>query len=115
MSRKRRTGLQRTRIFDAHRGKCCLCGLKIDTLKQKWILEHLKPLWLGGADDESNLAPAHFHCAIEKTKAEAPVKAKSDRIRARHIGIRKPSKFACSRQSKFKRKISGEVVLRSNI
>jgi 5-methylcytosine-specific restriction endonuclease McrA len=89
MKRKRRTGLQRTKIFDAHGGICCLCEFKIDAPKQKWILEHKKPLWLGGADDESNLAPAHYDCAIEKTRAEAPVKAKSDRIRARHIGIRK--------------------------
>ena len=79
----------RTRIFDRDGGKCCLCGTNIDVPKQKWILEHIKPLWLGGADDEGNMAPAHFHCAIEKTKEEAPVKAKSDRIRARHIGARK--------------------------
>ena len=26
----------------------------------KWGLEHIKPLWLGGVDDESNLAPAHY-------------------------------------------------------
>jgi 5-methylcytosine-specific restriction protein A len=112
MKRRRRTGLQRTKIFDAHGGKCCLCKLPIDTPKQKWILEHLTPLWLGGADDETNLAPAHYDCAINKTREEAPVKAKSDRIRARHIGIRKKSKFACSRNSKFKKKITGEVVLR---
>jgi len=79
----------RTRIFDRDNGNCCLCGIEIDTPKQKWILEHIKPLWLGGADDESNMAPAHYDCAIEKTRKEAPVKAKSDRIRASHLGIKK--------------------------
>lgn len=89
MKRRRLATLQRTKIFDRDGGRCCLCGLKINAPKDKWILEHIKPLWLSGADDESNMAPAHFHCAIEKTKAEAPVKAKSDRVRARHIGARK--------------------------
>lgn len=113
MKRRRLTALQRTKVFDRDGGVCCLCGLKINAPKDKWILEHIKPLWLSGADDESNMAPAHYHCAIEKTRKEAPVKAKSDRVRARHIGIRKKSTFACSRDSKFKKKISGEVVLRS--
>lgn len=90
MTKRRSIGrVMRTRIFDRDGGVCCLCGLVIDAPKQKWILEHRKPLWLGGADDESNMAPAHYHCAIEKTKAEAPVKAKSDRVRARHLGIKK--------------------------
>jgi 5-methylcytosine-specific restriction endonuclease McrA len=89
MKRRSIGRVMRTRIFDRDKGKCCLCGLKIDAPKDKWILEHLKPLWLGGADDESNMAPAHYSCAIEKTKAEAPVKAKSDRVRANHLGIKK--------------------------
>lgn len=90
MKRRRLTALQRTKVFDRDNGICCLCGLKINAPKDKWILEHVVPLWLGGADDESNMAPAHFHCAIEKTRKEAPVKAKSDRVRARHIGLKKP-------------------------
>lgn len=94
----------RTRIFDRDDGKCCLCGTNIDVPKQKWILEHIKPLWLGGADDESNMAPAHYSCAIEKTRAEAPVKAKSDRVRANHLGIRKP------RTIRRWRKFNGDVV-----
>jgi 5-methylcytosine-specific restriction protein A len=89
MKRRRLTALQRTKVFDRDSGRCCLCGLKINTPKDKWILEHVVPLWLSGADDESNMAPAHYHCAIEKTRKEAPVKAKSDRVRARHLGIKK--------------------------
>jgi hypothetical protein len=34
------------------------------------------------------------------------------RKRAKHIGIRKPSRFLGSKDSAFKKKISGEVVRR---
>lgn len=89
MTRKRLSRLARSRIFGD--GNCCLCGIKIDAGRgDKWIVEHIKPLWLGGADDESNMGPAHEHCARQKTSAEAPVKAKSDRVRANHLGIKKP-------------------------
>jgi hypothetical protein len=39
--------------------------------------------------------------------------ARAKRRERKHIGIRKTSKFACSRGSRFKKKVgSGEVVLR---
>ena len=91
MKRRSPTRLMRTRIFDSAEGKCCLCGLPIDASRgTPWIVEHIKPRWLGGSDDESNMGPAHKHCATQKTKDEAPVKAKSDRIRANFLGIKKP-------------------------
>lgn len=102
----------RVRIFQKNEGICYLCWLKIDPVKQRWVAEHIKPIWLGGADDESNMAPVHQQCAIDKTTSEAPIKAKSDRIIATRLGIRKRSAFACSRDSGWKRKISGEVVRR---
>lgn len=106
--------LARVRIFDKAGGACCICHLKIHAPKQKWGVEHIKPLWLSGADDESNMGPAHWDCMIEKTVSEAPIKAKSDRQRANHLGIRKPSTFPGSRNSRWKRKISGEVVPRES-
>lgn len=108
------TRLQRVKLFDAHNGICVICKLPIDATRgTKWVAEHVIPLWLGGADDETNMGPAHERCAIEKTVKEAPVKAKGDRVRANHLGIRKPSRFPCSRNSKFKKKIDGSVVLRN--
>jgi 5-methylcytosine-specific restriction protein A len=114
MSRRRHlTKLMRTRIFDSTKGVCCICDTKIDAERgAKWIVEHCKPLWMGGADDETNMKPAHQACAIEKTVGEAPVKAKNDRIRARYLGIRKPSRMPGSKDSRFKKKIDGSVVLR---
>ena len=40
------------------------------------------------------------------------MKAKNDRVRKKHLGIKKPSTFACSKSSKWKKKLNGEVVLR---
>lgn len=91
MKRKRLSRLARTRIFDAAKGICCICDTPIRAGSgDKWIVEHEKPLWLGGTDDETNMGPAHQRCAINKTSSEATVKAKNDRMRARHLGIRKP-------------------------
>ena len=91
MKRKRLTRLARTRLLLNANSICCICHQPIHAQRgEKHIVEHLTPLWLGGADDESNMAPAHERCAIQKTVAEAPVKAKSDRQRAKHLGIKKP-------------------------
>ena len=109
--RRRLTRLQRTRIHDAVNGVCCLCGTPIGA--KRWIVEHLKPLWLGGADDETNMGPAHERCAIDKTVSEAPIKAKSDRVRANYLGIPKTGRpMPGSRRSKFKKRMDGSVVLR---
>lgn len=105
MKRRYLSRLARIRIYDNAEGKCCLCGWPIDAGRGgKWVVEHLKPLWLGGADDELNMGPAHQRCAVEKTVSEAPVKAKGDRVRARHLGIRKRRTF------RGWRKMNGEVV-----
>lgn len=115
MRRKPLTRLQRVKLFDSVGGKCCLCGAVIRAERgDRWIVEHLKSLWLGGADDETNMGPAHERCAIAKTTREAPVKAKGDRIRAKHLGIRKTVSrpMPGSKASGWKRKIDGTVVKR---
>jgi 5-methylcytosine-specific restriction enzyme A len=115
--RRRLTRLQRTKIFDGAKGICCLCKLPILASRgERWIVEHIVPLWLSGDDDESNMGPAHERCAIEKTVGEAPVKAKSDRVRARHLGIRKTKKrggFLTNKDGPFKRKVTGELIRRN--
>ena len=98
----------RARVFDKAQGLCHLCGGKI-AVADKWDVDHILALALGGADDESNFAPAHKRCHQDKTRGDVGMIRKADRQRARHIGAKGPSKW---RQSKWKRKISGEVVLR---
>lgn len=113
--RKPLSRLARVRIFDNAHGTCCLCYTKINAERgAKWIVEHIKPLWLGGDDGERNMGPAHLSCAHYKTSKEAPVKAKSDRVRANHLGIRKPRqhRWGYGKDDPFKKKITGEVVRR---
>jgi len=111
MSIKRRTWSPRARrnLFLAHGGKCCVCGLPI-TFKN-WIVEHRVPLSMSGADDLSNIAPAHAHCAREKTSAEAGPRAKADRQGAVHVGAKVPKgrPMVGTKRSGFKRKMDGTV------
>lgn len=83
-SRSRMTKAKRVRVFDAAKGICHLCGLPI-RIGEQWEVEHVKPLWCSGADDESNMAPAHLDCHATKTKAEAAPRAKTNAQRAKHI------------------------------
>lgn len=90
MKRRSIHGTMRVRIFLAAGGLCHICGNKIDAPKQRWDVEHVKPLSMGGADDETNMRPAHVECHAAKTAGEAPPRAKANRNRARALGIRKP-------------------------
>lgn len=92
MTRLPITKAKRIRIFDAAGGICHLCQTKVH-VGEPWQVEHVKPLHMGGADDETNMRPAHVHCHAEKSAAENTVRAKTDRVRARHLGIRSPSKL----------------------
>lgn len=101
---------RRLRIWEAHRGVCCLCGQKIDGVRQRWIVEHIRPLELGGEDSDTNCAPAHEYCAIEKTKIDHVMAAKAKRVKARHLGLAKTTSrpFPGSRASGWKHRMSGE-------
>ena len=116
MKRKSLTRLQRVRIFDRAGGKCCICGLKIHAERgEKWEPHHVRPLWLGGKDEFWNMAPAHAKpCHSDVSAADNTPRAKTDRQRANHLGIPKPSKakFPAGRSSRQRKKISGEVVER---
>jgi hypothetical protein len=84
---------QRVRIFDAARGRCYLCNLKIHAQRgELWHCEHRVALWAGGLDTLENMAPAHIACHAEKTGEEATGRAKETRVRANHLGIPKPGK-----------------------
>lgn len=100
--------LARVRIFDAAGGVCHLCKTKI-TVGERWDVEHVRALSLGGADDEANMRPAHVDCHRIKTSEEAPRKAKADRQRAAHLGIKKNAtrRMPFGRDSDKKAKIGG--------
>jgi 5-methylcytosine-specific restriction endonuclease McrA len=79
----------RMRIFLAYDGRCYLTGRKI-VPADYWDLEHKVALCNGGEHAEFNLAPALRDAHKVKTSADVGEKAKIDRIRKRHMGIKKP-------------------------
>lgn len=78
------------------------------------VYEHVTPDGLGGEPALENCKVfCRKICAARKTaEQDNPRMAKADRQLKASYGIRKRSTFACSRDSAFKKKISGEVVRR---
>ena len=75
--------------------------------------DHIIPAALGGDNSLTNCAVLCLPCHGAKTqKIDVPMIAKAKRVADKHRGIRKRSRFPGSRDSKFKKKVSGEVVLR---
>lgn len=91
----------RLRIFRKHDGRCHITGRKIMP-GDKWECDHIKALIHGGENRESNMAPALVAPHDEKSAEEMAVKAKTDAVAKKHIGIRPRSKFANARGGRFK-------------
>ena len=91
--RKAMGQMRRLRIWEAHKGVCILCGLKIDGVREEWIVEHVRALVLGGDDTDENCGPAHENCRRAKDKVDVASGAKAKRMKAKHLGIKKPGGF----------------------
>ena len=110
MTRRRSlTRNQRVRIFDANEGRCHICGQKIDGVREPWDADHVVPRGLTGSDALEEYKPAHEACHKEKTRTDNRTVKKAVRTRAKHLGIKGPSKW----QSRFKRKVDGTTVDRN--
>jgi len=97
------------RVFERAKGHCAICGRRL----HRWQLDHIVPLSQGGRHAEDNLqCLCSEPCHAAKTGRDAKLKAKSERIRTRHAGIRKPSRFPCAKTSPWKKRLNGEVVRR---
>lgn len=104
-------GYVRLRVFNRYDGICYLSKRKI-LASDTWELEHILALCNGGEHRENNFAPALIAPHKVKTKQDLATRAKNDRVRKRHLGIKKPSRFPGSRDSRWKKKMDGSVVLR---
>lgn len=108
--RKSLTKNQRAELFLEHKGICHLCGIAINAGRgEAWEVEHVEAREISGRDDWANLRPAHIKCHKVKTAADKKVIAKVNRVRNKHLGIRKPSRFPGARTSPWKMKIGGGV------
>lgn len=86
----------RQRVFDRYDGKCHLTGRQIMP-GEKWEVEHIVSLILGGHHRESNLAPALVIPHKAKTKVEQAIKAKIAAVRKKHLGIKTEKQKIASR------------------
>lgn len=78
------------RILSRQDNKCALTGHQFvpgDNIE----FDHITALWLGGKNRESNLHAVLGEAHKRKTKAEAAVRAKTNRGTAKHLGIIKPA------------------------
>lgn len=92
-------------------GFCESCGAKLWI--GKFAFDHIVPDSLGGEPTLENCSVTCLPCHKEKTANEdIPRIAKAKRVADRHLGFRKPSRFPCSKASRWKKKITGEVVPR---
>lgn len=103
----------RLRVLDAHGGICALSGRKIQA-GDEWDLDHITALINGGENRESNLQPVLRSAHRKKTSADVKLKAKVDRVRKKHLGLHKSKNpMPGGRDSKIKKKMTGEVVPRN--
>lgn len=111
--RKPLTDKQMLKLFLEESGICCICGNKIDGVKEAWD-EHIKPLWLDGTNDRKNRGVAHVKCARVKTDEEAGLRSKVRSVAEKHFGAHRPrfKPMPCGRRSPFKKKMDGSVVRR---
>ena len=92
---------------------CCEgegCGAKLTV--GKFHYDHVIADGLRKDNSLGNCAVLCVACHGQKTPGDVRAIAKAKRTENKHRGIRKRSKFACSKDSPFKKKISGEVVRR---
>lgn len=80
----------KVRILERFNTRCAITGTKLRP--GAYEFDHIVPLSMKGGHRESNLHPILTEKHREKTAAEAGVRAKADRIRAKHLGVWPKSK-----------------------
>lgn len=103
----------KAQAFERAAGRCegKDCGARLAVGKFEY--DHDIACELGGDNSFENCVVLCWVCHKQKTgKRDMPLIAKGRRIRQTLKKIKKRSWFACSRQSKWKKKIDGTVVPR---
>lgn len=109
-SRPNLTDKQRREIFEYYNGVCHISNRLIDPVRDDWEIEHVVPIWAGGANDLENMRPALQEFHKEKTAEEATQRAKGNRIINKHNGFHRAKRPVMgSKKSGWKKSVSGEV------
>lgn len=113
--RRSLSGHSRLKAWERTGGICVVCDQPIDGVRERWIVEHIRALELGGADEIENMGPAHDTCGREKTREDHARSAQAKRQKIRHLGAAVAVRpLIGSRASRLKRKIDGTVVRRDD-
>lgn len=72
------------RIFNRYAGRCGLTGAKIQ-VGDVYEFDHIKEIWEGGENRESNLHPVLKEPHDKKSAAARSRKSKADRVRFKHV------------------------------
>lgn len=114
MTRRRISASERAQIFADALGICHICGLKIDGGHERWDVEHVIPLAMGGdeAKGSKNLQPAHVKCHKAKSAVDVQHIGKAKRMQQRRAGIPKKSRnpIPGSKGSGMRKKMDGTVI-----
>lgn len=106
----------KARVVARQNGKCaCGCGQKLGLAGERIDFDHETAIILGGENREGNLRAIRYPCHKPKTKQDVAQKSIEARKRNKNLGLAKPkATLPGSRGSKWKRKVSGEVVRRDD-
>ncbi len=75
----RRNTLLRKRVLERDGGVCARCGV----YDARWQHDHIQELWEGGKDTLENSQTLCRRHHLEKTVGATPIRAKTDRLKAR--------------------------------
>ena len=94
--------------FQRSDGNCEGCGAKLLTGRIEY--DHQIPAAMGGDNSLGNLTVLCYTChAIKTRKQDIPRIAKSNRQRAKHIGIKRRSSFQTNRDGLYRKRMDGTV------
>lgn len=98
-------------IWEKEHGKCMVCGSKLRV--GGFIFEHVRPLELGGSDEDDNIRLTCKPCANTKTKKDHATAAKAKRQKSVTLGFKQSkTPLPAGKGSKWKKKLNGQIVPR---
>ena len=105
------SGRRKLAIWEREHGKCMICGSKLQV--GGFIFEHVRALELGGTDTDENIRLTCKGCATQTTKEDHKAAGKAKRMKTASLGLKiSRTPLPAGRQSKWKKKLNGQVVLR---
>ena len=97
--------------FKRSGGQCEGCTARL--FVGRFDYHHDREDTMGGEPTLQNCKVLCDACHDKITKEHAPIIAKSNRQRNKHLGIKRKSGFQTNRNGRFRKKMDGTVVLRS--